>query len=314
MMKIRSLLVLILIALTFVSCSKDDEYVVEDEDYLKEEIVITQYADNGIKHQSAAIYGDYAFFVTDRRSALYCYNIKNKNLVCTKGFNPVDERTINGGILYHCNQMTFGPDFYDENDPFPLLYISQRAREDGRCILEVYRLLPQWNDSLSEYDSLEVELVQMIYFPVSSDANAMGIVNVVMDISKKLMYTYSYRSAKFAELNQDGRQCVISSFLIPDKRDKDVFLEDKDILDSFSADYDAKYSQGGCIKDGYLFITQGSASVGIFLNIFNLKKKKLLRRIDLLTLEITWEPEGCFVYNNNLMISTGENIYEFHFE
>lgn len=235
--------------------------------------------------------------------------MKTKTLECTKEFEPVNERRITGVILYHCNQMTFGPDFYDEKDPFPLLYISQRSREDGRCIVEVYRLLPQKNESQLEYESLEAELVQMIYLPAASAENSLGTTNVVMDSSNKLMYTYSYGPEILA-----GRQCRISSFLIPDKKRKECFIEDGDILDSFSADYDAKYSQGGCIKNGKLFIAQGSASVGIYLNVFDLRKKKLLSRIDLLASGITWEPEGCFVYNDNIMISTRENIWEFHFK
>ena len=181
--------------------------------------------------------------------------------------------------------------------------------------MEVYRLLPQWNESLLEYESLEAELVQMIYFPVLTDNNSLGRCNCVIDSSKERMYTYSYNVANpYNSASPDGRLCRISSFKIPDYRKQDVYLEDRDILDSFSANYDATNSQGGVILNGKLFVAQGYASFGIYLNIFDLEKMKQLSRIDLLASGITWEPEGCFVYNDNLMISTGENIWEFHFE
>lgn len=290
--------------------NKEDEGGISDDDKINL-IVVSHFANNGRNHQSAAAYGDYAFFVPDRRSALYCYNLKTKRVICTKIFEAVNERTSGDYILYHCNQMTFGPDFFDEKDPFPLLYISQRARDDRRCILEVYRLKPEWSESESEYSSLDAELVQMIYFPVESKYNALGRVNCVMDSSNRVMYTYSYSTISG---DPDRTLCRLSSFAIPDKSQPEVVLNDDAILESHKYDYKATNSQGACIHNDRLFITQGYASFGIYLNVFDLKKKKLLTRVDLLANGITWEPEGCFVYNGNIMVSTGCNIWEFHFE
>ena len=155
----------------------------------------------------------------------------------------------------------------------------------------------------------------MIYFPVLTDNNLLGRCNCVIDSNNKLMYTYSYNSANpYIPANPEGRLCRISSFKIPNYWEKKVYLEDNDILDSFSANYDGTNSQGGCIWNGNLFVAQGNASFGIYLNVYDLRKKELLSRIDLLASGIVWEPEGCFVYNDNIMISTGENIWEFHFE
>lgn len=271
---------------------------------------VTQYANNGRSHQSAAAYGDYAFFVTDKRSALYCYNLKTKRVVCAKRFEAVTERTSGNYILYHCNQMTFGPDFYDANDPFPLLYISQRARSDRRCIVEVYRLLPQWSEGESEYISLDAELVQMIYFPVETVENSLGRVNCVMDCSNRVMYAYSYSTISG---DPERSKCRITGFTIPDMHEKEVILNDNDIVESYKLGYTATNSQGGCIKDGKLYIVQGFASFGIFMNVFDLSTKRLLTRVDLLANGITWEPEGCFVFQDAIMVSTGKDIWEFKF-
>ena len=72
--------------------------------------------------------------------------------------------------------------------------------------------------------------------------------------------------------------------------------------------------QGGSIHNGLLYIGQGYKSAGyIFLNIVDLKKRRLKERIDLLDHGISWEPEGCFIYDGNLMIASGADIWEFSF-
>lgn len=89
-------------------------------------------------------------------------------------------------------------------------------------------------------------------------------------------------------------------------------LEDSDILDSWMLGCKAINMQGGCKKDDILYIGQGYKSVGyIYLNVVDLKRRQLLERIDLLGQGIVWEPEGCFIYNGNLMIAEGTNIWEF---
>lgn len=308
------------------SCAKDDyaeempSIVIEaDGDSISTEnagvppysiVEVSLYASNGRTHQSAAAYGDYAFFVTDRRSALYFYNLKSKRLICGISLGAVNERTTGNYILYHCNQMNFGVDFYNRNDPFPLLYISQRARSDTRCIVEVYRLLPVWDETESEYTSLNADLVQTIYFPIQTFENALGRNNCVFDADNRLMYTYSYSTLSGAP---DYGQCRVTCFDIPDIYQEEIILNESDIIESFKLNYDARNSQGGCIKDERLFIAQGYSSVGIYLNVISLKDKRLLNRFDLSANGITWEPEGCFEYNGSVMVASGKSIWEFKF-
>lgn len=312
-----SLLLCILSTQMVMSCSKDDiypddnngEYYTGNSSNKKPDIAITLFANNSKANQSSAAYGDYLFLIPDKRSHIHCYNLKKKELVCTKTLGAVNERTSGNYILYHCNQTSFGADFYDKNDPFPLLYISQRARSDTRCIVEVYRLLPQWDVTKAEYVSLDAQLVQTIYFPVQAYDNALGRINCAIDADNHFMYTYSYSTLSGAP---ESRLCRISCFNIPDIHQEDVILNDDAIIDSYKFNYNATNSQGGCIKDGKLYIGQGYPSAGyIYLNIIDLKQKKLIQRVDLLNqYGVTWEPEGCFFYNGNLMMSTGANIWQ----
>ena len=292
-------IVFLIILLVSTSCTTGEEV---------NKINYSLFAGNGVNHQSIAAYGDYAIFVTDRRSKFSLYNLKTKELICEKECEAVNEK-IGDYYLYHCNQAAFGVSFYEKEDPFPLLYISQRARSDRRSFVEVYRLKLGRETSESDFSSLDAEKVQTIFFPAMTENNALGRVNCVIDNQTGEMYTYSYSTID-SDINYG--KCRISSFAIPDYEEKEVYLEDIDILDSYILDYNAVNSQGACISNRMLFIGQGYFNVGyIYLNVVDLRQKRLYNRINLFANDITWEPEGCFVYGNSILIGSGNNLWEF---
>ena len=189
-----------------------------------------------------------------------------------------------------------------------MLYISQRAALDLRCFVEVYRILPVRKDSDEDYSSMQMQLVQTIYFPSQSTENSLGNVNCAIDQEKHLMYTYSRNNDKSAK---NYRECKISCFDIPNIYTEDVYLEDDDIKSSFMLGRTALYMQGGCVKNGILYIAQSFRIAGhVYIHIIDLKEQKLKDSIDLHDIGVTWEPEGCFAYNGYLMISTGKNIWQ----
>ncbi|MBR3010311.1 MAG: hypothetical protein IKH91_05775 [Prevotella sp.] len=270
---------------------------------------ISLYAHNSKSNQSAAIYGDYVFLISQGRGLIHIYNIRNKSLVNTIKLPVSDENSYYGNDLYHSNQATFGTEFYAFDDPFPLLYISQRARSDLRCFVEVFRIIPEYNEKGDAYKSIDAFLVQTIYFPPMTKENSLGNVNCAIDREKNLIYTYSRNNNK---TDDNYGICKISCFNIPDKGYDIVYLEDSDILYSYMLNCSAVNMQGGCIHDGILYIGQGYKNAGyIFLNVVDLNKNELLGRIDLMKQGVEWEPEGCFYYNNHLMIAADNNIWEF---
>lgn len=254
-----------------------------------------QYAPLGFAHQSAAVYGDYSFFITAGRSKVCLYNLVKKEILFTL------ELKAENKSIYHCNQCSFGVDKYLPSDPFPLLYVSQNAKSDKRCFIEVYRILTEFDEVLSDYFVFSIELIQTIFLPAMSYDNSMGNVNCVIDQSNDLIYTYS-RNNNTDEDNYG--LCKITCFSIPPIDGDTVVLEDYDILSSFMIDCKAHNMQGGCIENGILYIGQGYSSVGyIYLNIIDIKKQELTRRIDLIESGITWEPEGCFYYDGSIMLT-----------
>ncbi len=315
------------------SCSKDDVFeqvkpfvfendsLSNDEDTIKRDSVffivrtlntdgptVELYAGNSKRNQSAAVYGDYLFLVTQGRGFIHIYDLKRKVLFYSIKLPISDEKSYLGGDLYHSNQATFGDEFYYDDDQFPLLYISQRARNDKRCFVEVYRIVPTLNETGEAYTSIDAQLVQTIFFPVMTAGNSLGNVNCAIDREKHLMYTYSRNNNKN---DANYSICKISCFNIPDKGYDAVYLEDSDILHSYLIGCSAVNMQGGCIHDGILYIGQGYKNAGyIYLNVIDLEKNELLGRIDLLKQGVEWEPEGCFYYNNKLMIAADNNIWE----
>ena len=262
-------------------------------------VTVTPYAELAYKHQSAAVYGDYALFVKEGRGGIRLYDMVKKNKVYSFSLKGEDRS------VYHSNQSTFGIEKYESSDCFPLFYISQRTRSEKRCFTEVFRIIPLFNsDSLLL--AFRAEKVQEIFFPQMSKENSMGNVNCVIDPQTGKMYTYS-RNNDLADDNY--RLCKISRFAIPDVHQPEVYLEDSDIETSFMIDAEAVNMQGGCIVDGRLYIAQGyPLAKYVYLNVVDLSQEKLIKRYDLLDNGVDWEPQGCFYYDGSIMLSHVDGI------
>lgn len=298
-------LILFLPLVTF--CTKQDVEIINDT--VVDDLVVSLFASNSVNHQSAAVFQDYCVMVPDTRSPFYLYNLDQKKLVGGFELTPGKGKDFMGNTLFHCNQSTFGVDHYDENDFFPLLYISQRAGSDQRCFVEVYRIRPSFNMGNTDLFSFTAESVQTIFFPPMTSSNSLGNVNCVIDRVNRRMYTYS-RNNNVVDSNYGI--CKISCFDIPDPKKETVYLSDNDIKESFMLNCSAVYMQGGCIENNFLYIPQGYASAGfIFFNVIDLNKKTLSSQFDLLGAGIQWEPEGCFFYDGNVMVTAGTNIWRF---
>ena len=272
---------------------------------------VKRYATGIPVNQSAACYGDYLVIVTKSRAQIHLYNLKSQELLATLEMEAGSGYDSMGSDLYHSNQSSFGTEFYDRNDPFPLLYISQHARQDKRCFVEVFRLILQREADSRDYIALEAECVQTIYFPPMSKDNALGNVNCVI-ASDSTMVTYSRNNTK---TDENYGICRISCFAVPPVGEPEVYLEDTDILYSYPIEAPATNMQGGCIWNGGLIIGQGYKNAGyIYLNIIDLEKRELIERHDLLADGISWEPEGCFVYNRTVMLTAGTSLWKCLFE
>ena len=282
----------------------------------------TKMAENGIRHQSAANYGKYLFLVQDKLAGIMLYDLDKMKPLFHLALTPNKEPNYigTGKVLYHCNNTNFGTEFFDKKDVFPLLYITQRqVKESLRAFVVVLRILPHFNQE-QEIDSFSVERVQTIYMPSMNETNRLGHPNIVIDKNKKDIITYSRYNDPNSKYDQLGR---ITRLRLPALRnangeiEETVYLEDKDISDSFDTDWKMTYAQGGFVQGDLLVIGQGFPTkkhTPINIHVIDLKKHKTVGTTNIYAMGFDDEPEGVFLYKGKVMISSiHKNIYSLDF-
>lgn len=255
----------------------------------------SSYATNAASGQSSAIYGDYLFIVREKLTSIVCYNMATKTLLCTlsTGYSKSN--------AWHCNQSQFGTLRVNENDVFPVLYITVNNDSNGRCSWVAYRIIPTYTDD--EISSFTIEEVQTIYLPAMTDDNCLGNVNIAVDYDRNLLWGYGRNNR--TEADNAGKATFVC-FPMPALSETTVTYEDADIIDTFQDDWNMTYAQGGFIKNGKLVIMQGYASVNLInLRVIDLyAQRKQVSFADLLNNGFTNEPEGVFYYYGNIYTST----------
>ncbi len=272
-------------------------------------LYIDEFSRDGMAHQSAACYGDYAFFISNKMINVRVFNMRNN----TRVFDLRNQKPLGTGTIYHCNQACFGTQKYSEEDYFPLLYISQHQNKSNRSFIQVFRVLPTSAGTGQEFTSFTFEKIQTIYFPVLTDNNSLGNVNAVIDTDNHFIYTYSRNNNSTAE---NYGQCKISKFNLPNALEStSIILSDEDVLDGFFIDTAAFNMQGGAYHDGLLYISRGAPSAG-YVNLYtvDLANRRLWFTVDLLHNGFGWEPEGAFFYKEDLYIGASSRIFKFTFK
>lgn len=272
-------------------------------------LYIDQISSDGMSHQSAACYGDYVFFISNKMIHTLVFNMRTNSRVFY-----LKQEQLGTGTIYHCNQACFGTQKYSEEDYFPLLYISQFQNKSNRCFIQVFRVLPTSNGINQDFTAFAFELIQTIYFPVFTDENCLYYANAVIDTDNHYIYTYSYDKNSAAET---FHQCKISKFNIPDPIGaSSVKLSDDDILDSYFIPTEGPYMQGAAYNNGLIYIGKGSPSLGyVYLHVVDLANRRLWFSVELLKNRyFNFEPEGAFFYKDDLYIGASSRIFKFTFK
>ena len=303
-MKLRDVLLTMILSVYFIaSHAADNTYEL--------------YASNSIRHQSAANYGRYLFLVKHAMASITLYDLEEKRTIYTLRLTPRKEKKEKS--ISHCNQSCFGIERYDSLDKFPILYINQHVlNKKYGALMDAIRIVPFMDDA-GRVDSFRIEEVQQIFFPKATDENSLGTPNAVIDTEKGYMYTYSRNNGREAT---NFLEAVVSKFKIPALRDKEgnirrkVVLTDDDILDSFNCGFNLLHAQGGFFRNGRIYIGQGYPSKKkeynyVYFRVIDLKKRKLIKTVDMLQIGFKKEPEGCWFYKGHAMIGTnGKQIYK----
>lgn len=231
--------------------------------------------------QGADCYGDYLFQFVDHNASVMIHDLKEKE--------HVGKVVLSSKSQNHCNNVSFSRVFYDEKDEFPLLYVSG-SRDKNHNQVQVYRIK-------KEASTFHVEQIQEIVLPKATSQNGLYWTGVVMDNSNNYMYIYA---------NSDCAQIV--KLQIPDVSQYDVILSEEDIISQFSLEK-FTHQQGATIFLNKMYVLDGVPAWGDtnYLRIIDLEKQKNIAKINVTDMGLKAEPEGTFVYKNELFCAANNS-------
>lgn len=190
------------------------------------------------------------------------------------------------GLNYHCNNADFSNVFYNPDDEFPLIYVSQstpRHISVGR----ISRVRKTYT----------IDVVQTIIF--SNENSIISSPDVVLDNDNGFMYAYAY--------GREGLQ--LYKYKIPDCHGgEEIILTDNDIIETFDIG-NVSYRQGATIRNGFLYMVDGVPNWGtdVYLRIVNLSNHSYSRINLTRACGVLWEPEDLFFYEGELYCAANFN-------
>lgn len=219
------------------------------------------------EQQGIAIYDKYLFNCHHSNDIIDVFDLEAQKKVASISLEPE--------TIVHCNNVNFGPEFYNNKDKFPLLYVQQRGYA---CKLNVYRIICN-GDSITG-----AKKVQTISFESCSSC-----INTI-DIKRNLLY---------AIYGMNGNS-YISSFKMPSVKDGDISIHPKTALKTYYSPY-KKIGQDTAFDNNYLYLLCGYSKEGELWRI-NLDNKTA-KLIDFTEYGLYGEPEGIDIYNNDIYVS-----------
>ncbi len=257
---------------------------------------ITQWMSNvqGTKSkQGADCYRNYLCQFSAGHSFLYITDLEVKKPVATVSLPSL-------GTDYHCNNADFSSVFYDDADPFPLLYSSQQGKT-ARCVL-VDRIY-------YDGDEYKVETIQRIDIPFEIDIPLEYTPDVILDKDNDYLYVYAGNTLPITDF-------YIYKFRLPKVDEGDMKLEEKDLLSSWVIiGNPSYYKQGGMISNNHLFVCEGvpGKNTDNKLRVVDLGSGSY-KLFDLTEIfNAKWEPEDIFMYDNKLFVASSQSgVFQLH--
>lgn len=248
--------------------------------------------------QGGACYDKYFFQGYSNNAAIGVFDLEKKTCL---GKIDITEPTPSSNI--HVNTMNFGRQKYDNEDYFPLLYVSSgyTKKVDNKTLsyIYVYRII---RDSKTE--SFIASLVQTIAL------NGFGTwTEGILDND------HDYLWIKYEPKGTDD-EYRFASFNIPKSENGNTVLTKEDYLTDFSLGVQPfKSSNQGYLyyKDKLLLVSGISPNTQkLAFIVINLKTQTRDLVIDLTEIGLWGEPENLFFYKDQLMIGYRNAIYKFN--
>lgn len=224
--------------------------------------------------QGLAIYGDDLFNFHDSNNVIDIYSLKTYKQIASIELEP--ESTA------HCNTVSFGTEFYSDEDKYPLLYAQQGGLLNKT---NVYRIVNK--DSI--YSAQKIQTISLT--PCYHSLTAIDRDN------KQLYVIYANNGKRY-----------ISKMDIPDYFNSLVTIDLRKAQKTYAISI-PKVVQDTAFDDNILYFVCGKSNEGE-LWIINLNTK-VANIIDLTKYKMYDEPEGLEVYDGKVFISfLNKSIYQ----
>lgn len=248
---------------------------------------IMSVSDKSPQAQGGDCWGDFFFQFVTNNSIVRVYNLLTRKLIQTVSIPPDQQGFV---ANCHCNTVCFGSEYYDQNDEFPLIYVSTGYSSKGYTGALVYRITRK-NDLFS------LSLVQTIRFPV-----------------EKTSWTEFVTAGEYAYLCYTSER-VIYKVPMPKLNEGDIIIDRGMALETYqftpqpdwmstSRNQDRLFYQGNIV---YITGVPQAKEASAFV-VLNLEKRERERIVDFIELGLRSESESLFVWKGNLCVAFLDQI------
>ena len=275
--------------------------------------------------QDGVIFGD-LLFIFNSKGKCNVFDLTKIDDGEVKEHSPISAFTLDKAELIcpHNNAVTFGCEYYEEGDEFPVFYTNiynnyagSKNKLKGVCL--AYRLE-------REGDGFKTTLLQMIEIGFTEDEiwkspgenmDVRPFGNFVADRENNKYYGFVMRD--------NDRTTRYFTFDMPKVRDgetdenygiKKVVLSKADIKDYFDTDYH-RFIQGASVKDGKIYSVEGFTNDNVnfpALRIIDMEKKKQIEMVDFREFGIHEEAEMIDFYKGEIIYADNPgNLYRIKF-
>lgn len=249
---------------------------------------------SSISCQGGDCFGDYLFMFTENNTTCWIFNLATQTAVQTITI-PADQRGFVSNC--HCNTVNFGTEYYDANDPFPLIYVSTGYNDGATSGVLVYRIVATTESDVTTYSLV---LVQTIKIPGTSWTE------------------FIVGDDNCCYIKYEGGTCLrYYKMTMPKLSDGDITLDLSTALEllDFSKQAFSSPNQQHIYFNGKLYVISGAAGAGLFF-VLDLATRTREALVDLNSIGLTSEPEACFFWDNKLCIAfrSNANIQALYFE
>ena len=251
--------------------------------------------------QGMDVYGNLMFrTVTGGKCAVYDLNTSATSLTAIGYFN-LGSYTGNS-TTNHADCLCFSDEFYDANDPFPLLYVTAGDADHGQCFVE------RIQRSGNTFSSTLIQTININEQQLQTSGLRWGFPWVQFHVYNGYLYTigHEYRAVPYPEGTlKSNNQHIITKFNLPSLSNSSVTLGWEDVDNQWTTKYDQHYQQGCRFKDGkiYMIFGHGGAISPNYLMVQSLVSKEKIAEIDLSKGAYKdWVVQCLAIYNNKIII------------